>query len=65
MSSVMYYPDSAKKYEQKCKNYKTKFNLQELDIAARVDAEIERRGMSANAWVKEAIIEKLERDCLK
>ena len=63
MSSAMYYPESAKKYEQKCKQYKVRFTLQELDIAERIDAELDRRGIAANAWLKEAIIEKLNRDC--
>ena len=56
-----YYAESQKKYGEKCKKYTVKYTLQELEIVREIEKAISESGKTANAWIKEAIEEKLER----
>lgn len=56
-----YYAESQKKYNQKTKLFAVKYTLQELEIVGKIEKAIEESGKTANAWIKEAIKEKLER----
>jgi len=56
-----YYAESQKKYNQKTKLFAVKYTLQELGIVGEIEKAISESGKTANAWIKEAICEKLER----
>ena len=51
-------------YRKKVKQYNVKYSLADSDLekVRLIDKAIEQSGMSANAWIKIAIDEKLERD---
>ena len=61
-SKSTYIAKNQKKYNEKCKYYHIKYSLGELDDAEKLDSAISSSGMSANAFIKSAIREKLERD---
>ena len=61
-SKSTYYAGSQKKYNDKCKIFAIKYTLCELDDAEKLDRAIASSGMSANAFIKSAIREKLEHD---
>lgn len=51
-------------YRKKVKQYNVKYSLADSDIekVALIEKAIAEGGMSANAWIKNAIDEKLEKD---
>lgn len=57
-----YYADSQKRYGAKCKVFAAKYLPDDMEKVRLIDEAIEQSGMSANAWIKMAIDEKLERD---
>lgn len=61
-----YYAESQKNYRQKVKQYNVKYSLKEEDLetVARIEKAIAESGKTANAWIQEAIREKLERDSM-
>ena len=54
-----------KKYNEKCKRYTIKYTPDELEIIPQIEKALQESGMTANAWMKQAIKEKLERDTLE
>ena len=61
-SKSTYIAKNQKKYNEKCKYYHIKYSLNELEQAERLENAIASSGMSANAFIKYAIREKLEHD---
>ena len=57
-----YFKDSQKRYGEKCVKYTVKYTLNESDISAVVVDAIGKSGLTANRWIKDAIIEKLKKD---
>ena len=57
-----YFAESQRKYGEKCKKYAVKYIPTEMDKVKEIEKELEKCGMSANAWIKQAIDEKLLRD---
>ena len=57
-----YFKDSQKRYGEKCVKYTVKYTLNEGDISAIVVDAIGKSGLTANRWIKDAIMEKLKRD---
>lgn len=57
-----YFKDSQKRYGEKCVKYTVKYTLNENDVSAIVVDAIEKSGLTANKWIKEAIKEKLIRE---
>lgn len=57
-----YYPDSQKRYGAKCKVFAIKYLPDDMEKVKLIDKALEQSGLSANAWIKMAIDEKLERD---
>ena len=57
-----YFKDSQKRYGEKCVKYTVKYTLNESDVSAVVVDVIEKSGLTANRWIKDAIMEKLKRD---
>ena len=57
-----YFKDSQKRYGEKCVKYTVKYTLNESDISAVVVDAIGNSGLTANRWIKDAIMEKLKRD---
>lgn len=53
----VYYPESAKKYQDKIKQYKVTFSLSDDDQATVriLDELIEESGLSANAYLKQLL----------
>lgn len=65
-SRSVYYPEAQKKYQaqyrQKTKQYNIKFTLSEQDIVATLEGLISQSGMSANAYIKNIIIEHVQKE---
>ena len=59
-----YFAESQKRYGEKCVKYTVKYTLNENEVSAIVVDTIEKSGLTANRWIKNAIKEKLERDGL-
>ena len=57
-----YFAESQKRYGEKCVKYTVKYTLNESDVSAIVIDAIGKSGLTANRWIKEAIMEKLKRD---
>ena len=57
-----YFADSQKRYGEKCVKYTVKYTLNESDISSVVVDAIGKSGLTANRWIKDAIIEKLKKD---
>lgn len=57
-----YFANSQKRYADKCKVYHVKYIPTEFDSMEAIEKALSVSGMSANAWIKLAIREKLERD---
>lgn len=59
-----YYKETQAKYRDKVKQYNVKYSLAESDliIVANIEKAIANTNMSANAWIKQAIKEKLIND---
>ena len=53
----VYYSDAQKKYRQKVKQYKVQFSLSDDDqsIVAFMENEMQEKGMSANAYIKDIL----------
>ena len=57
-----YFKDSQKRYGEKCKKYTVKFTLNESEKSQQIEKVIEKSGLTANAWIKSAMMEKSERE---
>ena len=57
-----YFKDSQKRYGEKCVKYTIKYTLNESEVSAIVVDAIGKSGLTANRWIKDAIMEKLKRD---
>ena len=57
-----YYANSQKRYGEKCKVFAIKYLPDDIEKVRLINEAIEQSGFSANAWIKSAIDEKLERD---
>ncbi|MBQ8246902.1 MAG: hypothetical protein IJZ42_07195 [Lachnospiraceae bacterium] len=57
-----YFAESQKRYNEKCKFYHIKYTLEEKEKAEIVNSAILKSGLTANAWIKTAIHDKLEKD---
>ena len=57
-----YFKDSQKRYGDKCVKYTVKYTLNESEVSSVVVDAIGKSGLTANRWIKDAIVEKLERD---
>ena len=57
-----YFKDSQKRYGEKCVKYTVKYTLNESELSAVVVDVIGKSGLTANRWIKDAIMEKLKRD---
>ena len=57
-----YFKDSQKRYDEKCKKYTVKFTLNESEKSQQIEKVIEKSGLTANAWIKSAMMEKSERE---
>ena len=57
-----YFKDSQKRYGDKCVKYTVKYTLNESEVSAIVVDAIGKSGLTANRWIKDAIMEKLKRD---
>ena len=57
-----YFKDSQKRYGEKCVKYTVKYTLNESEVSAIVVDVIEKSGLTANRWIKDAIREKLVND---
>ncbi len=62
MTSVMYDYEITKRYNAKCKQYTIKYTLKELNVPESIEKALSDTNLTANAWIKQAIAEKLERD---
>ena len=53
----VYYPESQKKYNEKIKKYTIQFSLSDDDqsIVAFLENEMQEKGMSANAYIKDIL----------
>ena len=58
-----YFAESQKKYGEKCKKYTVKFTPNETEKSEQIEKAITGSGLTANAWIKSAMLEKAERDC--
>lgn len=58
-SRSVYYSDIQKKYNEKIKKYTVKFSLSDDDqsIVAFLENEMQEKGLSANAYIKEILTE--------
>ena len=56
-SRSVHYPDAKKKYQNKIKQYKVQFSLSDNDqsIVAFLENEMQEKGMSANAYIKDIL----------
>lgn len=59
-----YFKDSQKRYGDKCVKYTVKYTLNESEVSAIVVDAIEKSGLTANKWIKDAIKAKLIREGL-
>ena len=57
-----YFKDSQKRYGDKCVKYTVKYTLNESDVSSVVVDAIGKSVLTANRWIKDAIMEKLKRD---
>lgn len=57
-----YFAESQKRYGEKCVKYTVKYTLNESEVSAIVVDAIEKSGLTANRWIKDAIAEKLVKD---
>ena len=57
-----YFKDSQKRYGEKCKKYTVKFTLNESEKSEQIEKAIAKSGLTANAWIKSAMMEKSERE---
>ena len=57
-----YFKDSQKRYGEKCVKYTVKYTPNESDVSAIVVDAIAKSGLTANRWIKDAIVKKLKRD---
>ena len=57
-----YFADSQKRYGEKCVKYTVKYTLNESEVSDIVVDAIGKSGLTANRWIKDAIMEKLKRD---
>jgi hypothetical protein len=57
-----YYPNSQKRYGEKCKVFAIKYLPDDMEKVQLIDEAMKQSGLSANAWIKSAIDEKLERE---
>ena len=57
-----YFKDSQKRYGEKCVKYTVKYTLNESEVSTIVVDAIGKSGLTANRWIKDAIVEKLKRD---
>ena len=57
-----YFKDSQKRYGKKCVKYTVKYTLNESEVSTIVVDAIGKSGLTANRWIKDAIVEKLKRD---
>ena len=57
-----YFKDSQKRYGEKCKKYTVKFTLNESEKSEQIEKVIAKSGLTANAWIKSAMMEKSERE---
>lgn len=57
-----YYANSQKRYGEKCKVFAIKYLPDDMEKVRLIDEVLDKSRMSANAWIKMAIDEKLERD---
>ncbi len=59
-----YNAKSQAEYRKKVKQYNVKYSLSEIDLleVAKIENAILKSGLTANAWIKTAIHEKLEKD---
>lgn len=57
-----YFAESQKRYGKKCKIYSVKYVPDEMENVEILESAIVKSGLSANAFIKCAIVEKLERD---
>ena len=57
-----YFKDSQKRYGEKCVKYTVKYTLNESEVSTIVVDAIRKSGLTANRWIKDAIVEKLKRD---
>lgn len=59
-----YYKETQSKYRDKVKQYNVKYSLSDSDIkiVSLIDKAMNDSSMSANAWIKQAIKEKLIND---
>lgn len=57
-----YFAESQKRYGEKCKKYTVKFTLNESEKSEQIEKAIVKSGLTANAWIKSAMMEKAERE---
>ena len=57
-----YFADSQKRYGEKCVKYTVKYTLNESEVSTIVVDAIGKSGLTANRWIKNAIVEKLKKD---
>lgn len=57
-----YFAESQKRYGAKCKVYSVKYVPDEMESVEILESAIIKSGLSANAFIKCAITEKLKRD---
>lgn len=57
-----YFAESQKRYGKKCKVYSVKYVPDEMESVEMLESAIAKSGLSANAFIKCAIAEKLARD---
>lgn len=57
-----YYAESQKAYNNKCVKFAVKYTLNEIEDGLKARNMIDKSGLKANAWIKKAIAEKIERD---
>ena len=62
---MAYNQKAQKKYNEKCKRYTIKYTPEEMDVVNELENIVKQCGLTMNAWMKKAIMEKLERETKK
>lgn len=62
---MAYNKKAQKKYNEKCKRYTIKYTPDEMDIVSELENIVKQCDLTMNAWIKNAIHEKLERETKK
>lgn len=57
-----YFPNAQKNYNNKCAKYAVKYTPAESSISDTINLYCRDKGLSNNAFIKQAIREKLEKD---